>query len=693
MENTLIDEYKLVRKGRDMVKRGYIFYRAWTIGDDKIISFWNESKDVIEDYDNILNHIYKFKNILPDEFRSEFSDNFGQFVDDPRKVGSVPSNEDEIDDLIKKQHIDPKAKEKLKDLGMISPMKVRDEPEWKKQFNESPDAIYIGDDKVLDWRSRIAYTGMYDTKTKILYITYNESDKHSELFDAICDVYVNNKDRDDSEPISFEANGEVNFKILHSNLTDSQLRKHFVENTDIKDIETGGRQMVNKGYILFRLWAGSFNIISCWNNRNQVAPHMEDILKNIKKHVNINTDNTKWEVFGEPEKFTKTKDFVKGTEDKDLTKDEIEQLMKIQHLDPRAKKALMDLGINVPMKVADKPEWQKEFNEGLIKESPDAVDYVDSDGNDITLWYDDDEAIPFIYDVDSDVGFLGENGRTHGHMKHGIRDLIFQRDQRVSPTTNWVWAGGYHIGVSHKNLNAEETLKIVRDKIDKMKFDMSNGSRGLVSAGYILGRVWPEVGVVSFWNKKADVIKHISGIEYLMDFAMEASNILTKDMEWEFIDDQGPKRLDADSNAENSLSDEEYKTLLAKQHLDPKAKEELLNRGLIGAGKARQEPEWNKPFNESMKLTKILEELLVETKETYEVENVFLNGKRVGGITMASSDKQALSNIIIRNLPENLRGTIGIKIADAKKIGGYKIKKLSVNPTQPTTNRLPYRDD
>ena len=81
-----------------------------------------------------------------------------------------------------------------------------------------------------------------------------------------------------------------------------------------------------------------------------------------------------------------------------------------------------------------------------------------------------------------------------------------------------------------------------------------------------------------------------------------------------------------------------------------------------------------------MKLKKILAELLSEGRDRYEVKNVYLNGSRVNGITMASSEAQALSNVIIQNLKNT--GSVGIKILDAKRIKGYTIKKLPPIPPQ-----------
>ena len=84
-----------------------------------------------------------------------------------------------------------------------------------------------------------------------------------------------------------------------------------------------------------------------------------------------------------------------------------------------------------------------------------------------------------------------------------------------------------------------------------------------------------------------------------------------------------------------------------------------------------------------MKLKKILHDMLSESKDKYEVTNVYLNGRRVSGITTASSDKHALANVIYQNLSDSQKGSIALKINNAKEIKGYKIKKLPPEPDQP----------
>lgn len=103
-----------------------------------------------------------------------------------------------------------------------------------------------------------------------------------------------------------------------------------------------------------------------------------------------------------------------------------------------------------------------------------------------------------------------------------------------------------------------------------------------------------------------------------------------------------------------------------------------------------------KCMGESLKLVPILKEILEETKEksTYELKNVYLNGKRIDGTTSAYSESQALFNLIWRSLPENQRTAMTpIKVSEAKKLGGFKIKKVENPPPQAPQTRFPYRDD
>lgn len=81
-------------------------------------------------------------------------------------------------------------------------------------------------------------------------------------------------------------------------------------------------------------------------------------------------------------------------------------------------------------------------------------------------------------------------------------------------------------------------------------------------------------------------------------------------------------------------------------------------------------------------LVTLLAEALTEGKETFEVENVYVNGKRVGGITQAASEKQAVMNIIIRHLPDSQKKYPAPHIIKALQLKGFKVKKADPKPIQ-----------
>lgn len=62
-------------------------------------------------------------------------------------------------------------------------------------------------------------------------------------------------------------------------------------------------------------------------------------------------------------------------------------------------------------------------------------------------------------------------------------------------------------------------------------------------------------------------------------------------------------------------------------------------------------------------------------KDSYTVENVYVNGKRVGGTTNASSERQAVTNIVIRNLSDSQKNYPAPHIMKAFQLKGFKVKK------------------
>jgi len=80
-------------------------------------------------------------------------------------------------------------------------------------------------------------------------------------------------------------------------------------------------------------------------------------------------------------------------------------------------------------------------------------------------------------------------------------------------------------------------------------------------------------------------------------------------------------------------------------------------------------------------------------KHTYEVKDVFVNGKRYTGHVVTTSEGSALAKIVFRNLSKDQQNNPQPHILTAKQIGGYKIIDRGVFSTPAaTTISDPWRD-
>ncbi len=71
-----------------------------------------------------------------------------------------------------------------------------------------------------------------------------------------------------------------------------------------------------------------------------------------------------------------------------------------------------------------------------------------------------------------------------------------------------------------------------------------------------------------------------------------------------------------------------------------------------------------------------LKDIIFEGRDRYSVENVYVNGKRVSGETIAASEKQAVMNIIIRSLEGSHKNYPAPHIMKALELKGFRVKKL-----------------
>ena len=90
-----------------------------------------------------------------------------------------------------------------------------------------------------------------------------------------------------------------------------------------------------------------------------------------------------------------------------------------------------------------------------------------------------------------------------------------------------------------------------------------------------------------------------------------------------------------------------------------------------------------------IKLKDIVES--ITKKNLYSVENVYVNGRRVGGETEASSEKQAVANIVFRNLEGSHKNYPTPHFMKAFQLKGFKVKKIN-RPQQVTDKKYWWQD-
>jgi len=274
----------------------------------------------------------------------------------------------------------------------------------------------------------------------------------------------------------------------------------------------------------------------------------------------------------------------------------------------------------------------------LLFETPDRV-YVDGNFDPIAR-FNDNDARSFMYDHVDDVLYVAVDHESwHTDM---LSTLILaydnKRDLKEEPFVIMEIISDHDF--------PRVTNSIYSDKGSTRRNDY-------VSYGYILGRYWKTKKILSFWN---DSVKDV-GEEKFKKFSHlfeKYSKERIEDLKVEFMD-----------GTQTKSKKEKVDDLIKRQHLDQNAKKALRDLGLYGGTKDVdvKEPEWKKEFREN------------KEKFPYSVENVYVNGKRVGGVTNASSDKQAVTNIVIRNLSDSQKNYPAPHIMKAFELKGFKVKK------------------
>lgn len=368
-----------------------------------------------------------------------------------------------------------------------------------------------------------------------------------------------------------------------------------------------------------RLWKDN-NVISFWQRKKDVLKYLPKIKTLIslygKKIENFEFD------FLDSSVLKKYSDLVKVNvrdKTKKLTPDQIKDLLKKQHIDPNAKEKLKDMGMTMEpgsmkqQKIASKAgfphaaafKFAHPFSEikneilknkdsvalpmirRSLKENPEDVYANDTH----IAGFRDSDAYSFVIDIQTGVGIYGStndyNG-VYGQVYHrDILDLLFGIGREISDNA----------------YDEKDIPDFIERKLSRAKMSLSGSISNIIKFATrlyidnknkfnsidarkigIVGRLWKEEKIISFWNQRDDLIQNEKIIRNFVD--KEFSN--AEDYDIDYIGKNNNDNLipydeffNIKSNIKSKMTPKEIEDLMKKQHIDPNAKEKLQAIGMI----------------------------------------------------------------------------------------------------------------
>lgn len=599
-----------------------ILGRVWTLSDSMVISFWNKASQVQP-------HIKTISSIIDGSFglsaasaAYEFDGTIYSLKQMLQSGETKPEmSDDEHRALLAKQHLDPKAKEKLTgddyrtqhlkkhaqghdfaakanarkqtSDGVISP---------KDLIKESPDEVYLKPDNEtpdLTYKSGDAMPFIYDFRTGLtLYSKSNQSVDytHWEILTILRDVktYIENHAYSESEArenfVKPSFWGEmfpsidVSKKIIRSENgcvhyigSEDDLFNYLWTRLEYMHKEPHPDEFRENGVLglLGRAWK-NHNVVSLWNKTSIcLALKKKGILDKIIKTMDFSPEDVLFSP-GDSLEVIPYSEFG-SKEVKTMSADEYKALLAKQHLDASAKRKLAGDDYRMAhlkkhskgYDFAAKADAARPMREAVLNEDPETM-FIGTDGR---VEYDDSDAHSFSYFYDHNIYIEGDKKWTYHESIISMIERVASGD--VVRNGNVVECRIY--GEPHKfyikgRVEGFETMcRVLASKENFDDFD----DRSDVRLWGFLGRHWKGANAISFWAEdywEAPMVK--KGIlKKILDFT---SLDQSKPIHIGFGNEEGSHVLGGDEeNTSVKISDDEYRKNLAKQHLDPEAKKKL----------------------------------------------------------------------------------------------------------------------
>lgn len=362
-----------------------------------------------------------------------------------------------------------------------------------------------------------------------------------------------------------------------------------------------------KDFIQGRLWV-DVNAVSFWSTRESVMRNFA-MVEELLTGLNIQKEKAMYEFIDSKHIFTY--DELTGKSVETRSKEEMDKLMAMQHIDPKAKKKLAMMQGNLKQKgdVGWDFQAQKHAAMPALEESPDRVEVEPDNRSELesvgldprkmngSHWKDSD-AITFILDtadkrglwIAADQVVIGNEQYAH-RPNHAamMRQIAYFRQYPSEfeiksfggepvlvskPDANrlkvWIVKGGVH-GV---DFSGSEDFSAYLAMADWSKLVQ----RKTLPESLILGRYWRNSKVISFWQKKELVLQNFKLIE---DFLKQFSTG-REEVGYEFIDVKkvfAHTELFKKDDDQLKRGSEEIADLVKKQHTDASAKKKLKDMG------------------------------------------------------------------------------------------------------------------
>lgn len=351
-----------------------------------------------------------------------------------------------------------------------------------------------------------------------------------------------------------------------------------------------------------RLWSEN-NVVSFWNKKADIAPDAK-LVFDFMRTLKMDPKKCAYE-FADSRGLYGYDELSGGVEEKDkLSPEELHALQAKKHLkkskqdygddywEKHGKKAAK--GFEYPAKAdASIPALEGHIKlKDLLKENPDFVS--DEHGGKIAKYFDSDAIAFFAFQR---VSILNRGG-VHSDIINAIQNINedFSNYASNASEVQYLMDEKGLILSSVDGLIDELDKGALGNYLDNYNMDGDVGAFRTESGG-LAGRVWTKKKIISFWNRKEDVIKRWSDIEKMFDEMNDVlGNMNDYKVDWlerdasvktpltpasevtsaGSSDDKQQTFIDA-LFGEKKLSDEEIKKLQAKLHTLPaKEKKEIM---------------------------------------------------------------------------------------------------------------------